>query len=612
MASESNFDADSSKSTASAGPSTMVAPGASPLPTWWGIAFVLALTFAVYLPTLRYQFVHDDRGQIVENPAVHSWRAVPAYFTAHAWAAVMPNEYVNYYRPIFLLWLRINDAVFGNQVWGWHLSTILAHILTTLLLYLLVLRLGVDRNVATLAALIFGLHPVHIEGVAWISGVTEPLLGVFLIASLLAYVRSRADVGNALIWNSTSLLFFAFAMLEKETGVILPGLLVVYEWIFRSESERPFEAKRFLGWCGTTFGRIWAYFLLLALYVPIRIYALKGFNHVVTPLSSAQLVSTWPSLIWFWIRHLVWPARLSTYYNFPPVNHPTFGNFILPALLDIAVAIGIYALIRKSRQATFFAAWLVLPLVPLLNLRVFVANDFAHDRYLYLPSAGLAVLVAMLLKKVCTGPPRWLGLPASLLVVMTIMTAAMSYGTIAESFYFKDNLTFYGYNLTRAPHNPDAESNYASILAENGQYGPAINAFLDAVNYNPTYWTPTYNLALTYYKTGDLPDAEKYYLRAIQINPDKSDEYFYLGVIRFKTRRTADAIACLRQAIAIRPNGNIYHFALGIMLKSQGDLTDALEEFKAELPINPSQQAAAEQVKEIEGQLAARAQAGKQ
>jgi tetratricopeptide (TPR) repeat protein len=196
-----------------------------------------------------------------------------------------------------------------------------------------------------------------------------------------------------------------------------------------------------------------------------------------------------------------------------------------------------------------------------------------------------------------------LGAPASLFVVVLCLTAAMSYGTVTESFYFKDNLTFYAYNLTRAPHNPDAESNYASTLAEGGQYGPALEAFLDAVNHNPTYWAPTYNLALTYYKIGNLPEAERYFLRAIRINPNKSDEYFYLGMTRFKSGRTAEAIVCLRQAIAINPKGFVYHLALGVMLKTQGDLAGAIQEFKTELANNPGEQAAAAQVNEIESQI---------
>jgi len=572
---------------------------------WWGIAVVLALTFAVYIPTLRYQFVHDDRGQIVENPAVHSWHSVPTYFTAQVWAAVKPEELGNYYRPLFLLWLRINDVVFGDHAWGWHLTTILAHVLTTLLVYLLAWRLGIGRDVALLAALIFGLHPAHIETVAWISGVTEPLLGILLIASLLAYLPSRVAGAAAFKWKIISLVLFALAMLEKETALILPGLLLVHEWIFGGEWGRPLEAGTILPWCREALGRIWPYFLLIAFYVPARIYALKGFNHVVTPLSTAQLVFTWPSLIGFWIRHLVWPTGLSTFYDLPAVLHPALRNFVFPAIFDICVGLMLFAGVRRSRPAAFFAVWLALPLIPLLNIRVFIANDFAHDRYLYLPSVGLAVLVAMLLKKVCGGPPRWPGMPASLLAAGLCLAAAMSYGTITESFYFKDNLTFYAYNLLQAPHNRDAESNYATVLAEDRQYGPALERFLDVVNRYPDYWIPTYNLGLTYYKIGNLLDAEKYLLQAIRINPHKPDEFFYLGMTRFKSGHTPEAMDCVRQAIALRPNGFAYHLALGVMLKTQGDRTGALQEFKEELANNPGEQAAAAQVKEMEGQLPA-------
>jgi len=456
-----------------------------------------------------------------------------------------------------------------------------------------------------LAALIFGLHPAHIEAVAWISGVTEPLLGILLIASLLGYVQSRVEGVGALKWKVISLALFALAMLEKETAVILPGLLLVYEWIFGTEWGRPLEVRRILSWCGEALGKIWPYFLLVALYLPARIYALKGFNHVVTPLSMEQLVFTWPSLAGFWVRHLLWPADLSTFYDFPAVVYPTLRNFILPAIFDICVGLALFACVRGSRAAAFFAVWLVLPLIPVLNLRVFGADDFAHDRYLYLPSVGLAVLMAMLLKKVCWGPPRWLGIPASLLAAGLCLAAGLSYGTVTESSYFKDNLTFYAYNHTKAPLNPYAESNYAIVLAEGGLYGPALEKFRDVVNRDPNYLAATYNLALTYYKMGKMPEAEEYFVRAIRLNANKPDEYFYLGMTRFKSRRTAEAIACVRQAIAICPNGLAYHFALGVMLRTQGDLTGALREFKEELANYPGEQAAEAQVKEIESQLPA-------
>jgi tetratricopeptide (TPR) repeat protein len=587
--------------TEDAGPPVGLSAAAPSLPSWKGIAVVLALTFAVYIPTLRYSFVLDDRGQILDNPAVHSWRLVPTYFTAHVWAGILPQVLGNYYRPVFLLWLRINDVLFGSHAWGWHFTTLLAHVCTTLLVYLLAFRLGISRDAALLAALIFGLHPAHIEAVAWISGVTEPLLGILLLASLLAYVQWRLE--GARKWKLISLALFVLAVGEKETALILPGLLLVYDWIFGTDWGRPLEGRRILAWCGEALRRTWPYFLLVLLYVPARIYALKGFSHGATPLSKEQLAFTWPSLFSFWIRHLIWPAGLSTFYDFPAVVHPTLRNFILPAIFDVGASGALFVGVRRSRTAAFFALWLALPLIPLLNLRVFLPNDFAHDRYLYLPSVGFAVLIALLLKRVCGGAPPWQGIPVSLLAAAFCLAAVLGFGTVTQSFYFRDDLTFYAYNLSRAPHNPAAQCNYAADLAERGLYGPALEKFTDVMNHNPDFWTPIYNLALTYYKMGNLPQAEKYFLEAIRVNPHKPDEHLYLGMTQFKSGRTDEAIASVQQAIAINPTGFAYHFALGMMLKSRGDLAGALQEFKAELAANPQQQAAAAQIKEIENRL---------
>jgi hypothetical protein len=513
----------------------------------------------------------------------------------------MPEELGNFYRPLFLLWLRINDAVFGNRAWGWHLTTILVHVAATLLVFLLALRLGISRDAGLLAALIFGLHPAHIEAVAWVSGVTEPLLGVLLLASFLAYVQWRLE--GARQWKLISLVLFALALGEKETALILPGLLLAYDWIFGREWGKPLALRSIVMWCGEALRRTWPYFLLVVLYVPARVYALKGFSHAVTPLSNAQLVFTWPSLIWFWIRHLIWPAGLSTFYDFPSVVHPTLKNFTLPSIFAVCAAVALFVGVRRSRTASFCSIWLVLPLIPPSLFCVFVANDFAHDRYLYLPSVGLAILIALVLKKVCGGAPQWQGIPVSLLAAALCLAAVLGFGTITQSFYFRDNLTFYAYNLSMAPHNPTAESDYAATLAESGMYTPALEKFTDVVNRNPDYWIAVYDLALTHYKMGNLPAAEKCFLEAIRINPHNPDEYFYLGMTQFKSGRTEEAIAWMQRAIVINPKGLAYHFALGLVLKTRGNLTGALQEFKEELAINPGEQAAVRQIKEIENRL---------
>jgi hypothetical protein len=358
-------------------------------------------------------------------------------------------------------------------------------------------------------------------------------------------------------------------------------------------------------WCGRALRRTWPYFFLIVLYVPARIHALKGFSHAVRLLGNKQLVFTWPYLIWFWIRHLIWPVGLSSFYDFPAVVHPTLKNFILPSILDVCAAVALFLGVRRSRTVALSAAWLVLPLVPPSFFCVFIAIDTAHDRYLYLPSVGLAILMAVLLKRACRGAPKWQGIPVSLSVAALCLAAVLSFGTITESSYFRDNLTFYGHNFSVTPHNPTAESDYGAALAERGLYGPALEKFTDVMNHDPDNWAAIYDLALTYYKMGNLPQAEKYFLEAIRLDPYKPDEHLYLAMTRFKSGRTDEAIASVQRAIEINPTGSGYHFALGVMLKTRGDLTGALQEFEAELAINPEQQAAVGQIKEIQNRLTA-------
>ena len=569
----------------------------------WKIALVLAMTFAAYSPTLRFQFVHDDWGQIVQNPAVHSWRAVPNYFTSHVWEGFEPEQRGNYFRPLFLLWVRLNDALFGNRAWGWHLTTILAHLLATYLVYQLALQLGIGRPVALVAALLFGLHPAHIEAVDWVSGVTEPLLGILALASVICYIAARREFALGFSRHVASLGFFALALLEKETAVILPAFLWLYEWTHGQEAGRSCGVGKLLAWCAGTLRKTWGYFLILLLYVPLRVHALGKFSYVITPMSARVLFLTWPTQIWFWIRHLLWPVGLCTFYDLPQVSQATVTTFVLPALLDIAAGFLLVAIARGSRDFAFFAGWLVLPLLPLLNLRVFVANDFAHDRYLYLPSVGLAVLVAMALDKWCTRAPRAWGSSWALRIAAGCLAAALFYGTVAEGIYFKDNLTFYSYNFERAPRNRIVATDYAGVLAEKGEYSEALQVLTGILNQHPPSPADFYNLGYLYYQMNRLPEAETYFLQAVHPGPHDPQPYFYLGLTRFKMGQATEAMCAVRQAIAIRPDGYGYHFALGMMLRAQGDLGGALQEIKAELSNYPAESGAATQSRELEQAL---------
>ena len=127
---------------------------------------VLAITFVAYVGALGYAFVYDDIFALVQNPTVHNWHSVPRFFTEHLWG--FKYAVGSYYRPIFLVWLTFNHWLFGLNPVGYHLTTILLHVGVTLFVFLLVRKLTRDQATAAIASLVFGLHPVHIEAVAWI------------------------------------------------------------------------------------------------------------------------------------------------------------------------------------------------------------------------------------------------------------------------------------------------------------------------------------------------------------------------------------------------------------------------------------------------------------
>jgi len=570
------------------------------------LAIVLGLTFLAYSGTLQYAFVHDDRGQILDNPDVHSWRFLPRYFAGHVWSGVMPSELGNYYRPVFLLWLRLNDMLFGAHPSGWHFTTVFLHVLVTLLVYRLAFRVTDDRWAAGIAALLFGLHPVHIEAVSWISGVTEPLLGALLVPAFLCYLRRHDSPAKGKHWLALSLAFYALAMLAKETALVLPAVILLYELLYRPPRKGRGDGRLFPG----ALRSVLPYLALVPPYLLARVWALKGLSHTATPLPVSTLLFTWPSLLWFWARHLIWPVGLSTFYDLPAVSHPGLRNFTLPAIGVLLLLLLLALVARRSRAVAFACAWLVLPLLPVLDIRVFVNDNFAQDRYLYLPSIGLAIMGGLALRRLDLARLQFRGQPLLPILLSALLGGVMAFGVARQSAYFANETAFYTHNLRAAPRSKLAKVNLGALRGEQGRYDEAARLFLDILRDEPDDWLATYNLGYTYYRLGELDDAERTLRRAIAINPEKPDQFLYLGVTLFKRGRMVEAQAAIRRAIRIRPNGHGYHFALGMVLKSSGDFPAAVDAFRTELACYPQESAARDQIAEIEARVAGSSPAG--
>ena len=597
------------------------------------------VTALAYIATLSFGFVYDDVPQILKNPAVHSWRFVPQFFTAHVWAAIYPNTSGNYYRPLFLLWLRVNYALFGPKPFGWHLTSIACHVLATWLVFRLVERCCINasapagvvppglksvsfkalngtakavpypktheklsdaRLTAFIAALIFGVHPAHVENVAWISGVTDPLMACFVLGSLCAFLSFRESRNVSCAALSVGL--FALALLSKETAVVLPVLIFAGVLIFVREGDG-----------GEGFGRRLAdamresvpFLLVVVIYAAARFRALGGLSHPTIPIGWKAVFLTWPAVLWFYAQHLILPLRSSEFYPLDYVGHATAGALLRPLALMLVTAVVFVVLfwaVRERSQKTvgyFALALIIIPLLPVLDLRSLTPGDIVHDRYLYLPSAGFAVLLALFIRECGQRLPEGRLSFAPAAITMAIV-AGFAGVAVVQQLQWASDLALYSRGLQSAPANLTVRDNLANALMDANQPARAIQLYLDVLQRDPSFWRSNFNLGLAYYKVGNYEDAEGYLQRAIKIDPADADQYVYLALAQLRLKKP-EAAENARRALARNPHGRGYHYALGLIYEAAGDRTGALAEFRTEMAEHPENATAAVELRKLEG-----------
>ncbi len=340
---------------------------------------VLEITALVYAATIRFQFVYDDHGQIVQNTLVQSWRFVPQYFQGQVWQYLFSNALANYYRPLNLLWFRLNDALFGLQPAGWHVLAILLHVFATALAYLIARRLAGRPLMAALTALLFGVHPMRHEVVAWVSGTTESLCAVLFLSGFLAYLKSRETARTR--WMALSGLLYAVALLVKETAIVLPAVIFTHAWLYGGGSDGNEQPQ---GWIRLSRAarRLLVYVPVAILYLAVRVSVLDGFSHSEVNISPWTFALTLPSVLFFYVRQWLLPIRVAAFYDLPLASRIDVTDVVLPlaGLILLSGALWFFRWKLGRREVAFAALWTVTVLLPALSLSCFRrANWYTTD-----------------------------------------------------------------------------------------------------------------------------------------------------------------------------------------------------------------------------------------
>ena len=540
-----------------------------------GLLALLAVVYLVYSGSLRFGFVYDDIFQIVGNERLDSPRYIPGFFTQHVWAHVSGTG-ANLYRPLFLLWLFANNQVFAHEAFGWHFTSVLLHVVVTLLVFILMSKLLRNELAGLLAAALFALHPVQVESVAWVSGVTEPLCAVFFLAACLTYIRFREGAGWH--WLALSITCYAGALLSKETAAVLPLVLVCFEILGatpQSTSDRRHPARLRANA---------AYAAILAAYVGARAFALHGLAHRYGNDSVAASLAAFPSLIWSYVRIMVVPTGLSPLYDPVHVSGFTAAQFVVPMLVFAAAVTVAWHFRRNAalRLPLFLTAWFALTLAPALAVFIFAPqSDGFHTRYLYLPSVAFCGLVAYLFQLLASKTSRFGGrIWVPLFAAVTIIAGALA--SRHDVGYWASNYTLFERAEAVAPHNLAVKLNLANELFRQRQYRAALQLGEEAQQLDPNSVAAFSTTAWAAYLLQDYEAAERYYARATDMDPSQGDLFYFLGLSRLQMSKFPSAIEALRRAIILAPTARGYHFALGQALSLSGEWESATEQFEIE------------------------------
>jgi Flp pilus assembly protein TadD len=539
------------------------------------------LSTVPFLPALDGQFLAwDDDVNLVTNQ----------WYRGLGWAEIrwaFSNVRMGHYIPITWLSFSANYAAGGMSPWGYHLVNLLLHAANAATFYLVARRLlaaardggsqaGRGETTVTwgaaVAALVFALHPLRVESVAWVTERRDVLSGFFFLTAVLAYLRA-VETGDrpARRFMAGSMLLFAAGLLSKASIMALPAVLVlldVYPLNRGAFAWRRLVVEKAGYWTLGAAGAVGALVALKVSRLRITSYGVYG--------PGARIAMVAYSL-WFYPAAWAWPVRLSPMYELPATVDPLAWRFVGPALGVVAVTILLCTL--RTRWPAGLAAWVysALMVLPISGV-VHSGFQLAHDRYSYLSGLGLALVVggavSWLLR---AGRARRVGRPVLVAAcgVATVVIASLGIGTWQQSRIWRDSETLWRWGLEADGRCAVCANNLAVVLLNRPSHTPADAAEAESLARRAVAANPTYDSAYTTLGTilaarQDDREAEAAFREAMRLAPERLGAAANLGAIYARNRRYAEAMPLLRAAWAKQPDTPGLRTNLAVALRDQG------------------------------------------
>lgn len=471
-----------------------------------------------YSNIYSHEFLWDDEFLIQENQFIRSWENLPKIFSTCSGAGA--GRLDNFYRPMQLFFYSIIYSLVGAKSWLFLLGNVLLHILNGVFIFLLIKKIFKKDFLAFLTSLLWIIHPIHTEVITYMSGTADPLSLFFILGSFLLYLNFKEKKQSYFI--VFSLILFLLALLSKETIIIFPGLLLVYEIIF-SKNRKDIS----------NYSPLILFFILAIAYFVLRLTALN----FTGSLNFYQETNLYTQNIL--IRIFTFLASLLMYYSFLfyPVNlhmerqFPVFTSlFSFQVIISLIILIIVFVLAFKSYQKKkkyfcFGILWFFIAFIPMSG--IIPVNSFLLEHWLYIPSIGFFLCFAGIIMYF------WKKLSKSkiIIIILAILLITLITQTLKRNQDWQNPIVFYHNILQYHEGTARIHNNLGMAYADKNNIEKAEEHYLKAIKINDQYAQVHYNLASLYLKKEEEEKAINHLERSLEINPRFFLSYQLLGKI---------------------------------------------------------------------------------
>ena len=537
-------------------------PSAVPGP-WMAAAGITLATLVVFAPLLSARFVnYDDPVYVYENGEVRSGLSAS---TLHwAWTTGAAANW----HPLTWMSHLLDVSLFGLKPAGHHATSVLLHAVNAALLFLLLDRATRRRGRAAVVALLFALHPLHAQSVAWIAERKDVLSTLFWFAATWAYVR-HAQAPSASRWALVTVLF-ALGLTAKPMLVTLPfALLLLDFWPLPRRGWKSLVLKK-LPWVGLAVASSMVTYL-----VQRAGRAVGGFEQYPLPVRLGNAVLACGA----YLRKTLWPSDLAVFYPHPGAHLP-WGEVALWGLL-LAVISAAAVRERRPRPALFVGwFWFLGTLVPTLGL-IQVGEQAMADRYTYVPLVGIFLLAVWMLADRIPSRAAQAGLAAAVLLACAGATR------FRELPAWRDSATLWTRALEATQDNYTAMLNLSALRIEQGRIGDAAVLLREAVRLRPDNPMIRSNLGLVLTHLGQSDEAAVHYRRALELEPNYPEAHSNLGFWLATKGKTDEAVAHWKEAIRLAGDYAAPWYNWGSLLARQGQWAEAEAKLRRALQLRP-------------------------